>query len=116
MYNEATNQHLYTGDQTVAILGFGTVDITVQLSQDQTRVVTLSDVAYIPSFQINTVSYHCFKNAGGYWNTQHCPHMLMFHSYPYTTTEMMYGQYVVEYNSLKEATKDAAFVFCSAAS
>ena len=30
-YIEATNQHLYTGDQTITILGFGTVNITVQL-------------------------------------------------------------------------------------
>ena len=57
MYIEATNQHLYTGDQTVTILGFGTVNITVQLPQDQMKVVTLSDIAHVPSFQTNTVSY-----------------------------------------------------------
>ena len=114
MYIEATNQHLYTGDQTITILGFGTVNITVQLPQDQTKVVTLSDVAYVPSFQTNTVSYHCFKDAGGYWNIQHCPHMLMFHSHLYATTEMRYRQYVVEYNPLKEATKNTAFVSHSA--
>ena len=42
--------------------------------------------------------------------------MLMFCSHPYTTTEMRYGQYIVEYNPLKEATKDTAFISCSAAS
>ena len=114
-YIEATNQHLYTGDRTVTILGFGTVDITVQLLQDQTKVVTLSDVAHVPSFQTNTVSYHRFKDAGGYWNTQHCPCMLMFRSHPYATTEMRYRQYIVEYNPLKEATEDTAFISCSAA-
>ena len=80
------------------------------------KVVTLSDVAHIPSFQINTILYCHFKNAGGYSNTQHCPRMLMFHSHPYATTEMRYRQYVVEYNPLKEAMKDAAFISHSAAS
>ena len=41
--------------------------------------------------------------------------MLMFRSHPYATTEISYGQYVVEYNPLKEATKDTAFVSQSAA-
>ena len=89
-YIKATNQHLYAGDRTVTILGFGTVNITVQLSQDQTKVVTLSDVAHVPSFQTNTVLYCCFEDAGGYWDTQHCPRMLMFCSHPYATTEMRY--------------------------
>ena len=115
-YIEATNQHLYAGDRTVTILRFGTVNITVQLPQDQTKVVTLSDMVHVPSFQTNTVLYRCFKDAGGYWNTQHCPRMLMFRSHLYATTEMRYGQYIVEYNPLKEATKDTAFVSCSAAS
>ena len=65
-YIKVTNQHLYAGDWTITILGFGTVNITVQLPQDQTKIVTLSDVARVPSFQTNTVSYHHFKNAGGY--------------------------------------------------
>ena len=115
MYIEATNQHLYAGDWTVTILRFGTVDITVQLPQDQTKVVTLPDVAHVPLFQTNTVLYCRFKDAGGYWDTQHCPRMLMFHSHPYATMEMRYRQYIVEYNPLKEATKDTAFVSCSAA-
>ena len=41
--------------------------------------------------------------------------MLMFRSHPYATTEMRYRQYVVEYNPLKEATKDTAFISQSAA-
>ena len=73
-------------------------------------------MAHIPSFQINTVLYYCFKNAGSYWNTQHCPCMLIFCRHLYTTTEMRYRQYVVEYNPLKEAMKDAAFISCSAIS
>ena len=72
-------------------------------------------MVYVPSFQTNTVLYYCFKNARGYWNIQHCSHMLIFHNHLYTTTEMRYRQYVVEYNSLKEVTKDAAFISYSAA-
>ena len=72
-------------------------------------------MAHIPSFQTNTILYHHFENAGGYWNTQHCPHILIFHSHLYTTTEMRYRQYIVEYNPLKEAIKDAAFMSYSAA-
>ena len=68
MYIKATNQHLYTGDQIITILGFGTVNIMVQLPQDQTKIVTLSDIVHVPSFQIYTVLYHCFKDAGGYWD------------------------------------------------
>ena len=87
----------------------------VLLSQDQTKVVTLSDIAHVPLFQTNTVSYCCFEDAGGYWDTQHCPRMLMFRSHLYATTEMRYGQYIEEYNPLKEVTKDTAFVSHSAA-
>ena len=89
-YIEATNQHLYTGDRTVTILRFGMVNITVQLPQDQMKVITLSDMVHVPLFQINTVLYHHFKDAEGYWNIQHCPRMLIFCSYLYATTEMRY--------------------------
>ena len=88
-YIKATNQHLYAGDWTVTILRFGTVNITVQLPQDQTKIVTVSDVVHVPLFQTNTVSYCCFNDAGGYWNIQHCPHMLMFHSHLYATTKTL---------------------------
>ena len=47
--------------------------------------------------------------------TPSASHMLMFRSHPYATTEMRYRQYIVEYNPLKEATKDTAFISCSAA-
>ena len=41
--------------------------------------------------------------------------MLMFCSNLYTTMEMRYRQYVMQYNFLKEVTKDAAFISHSAA-
>ena len=40
--------------------------------------------------------------------------MLIFYSHLYATTEMRYRQYVMEYNPLKEAMKDAAFISYSA--
>ena len=62
----AIDQHLYTGDQTVNIVGFGAVDITVQLPQSCTKTVTLGDTAYVLLFQTNTVLYKQFEKAGDY--------------------------------------------------
>ena len=103
----ASDSNLYAGDRTIAILGFGTVDMTVQLPQGRTKTASLSDVAYVPSFQTSTVSYRCFKDVGGYWDTQSHLQMLMYKTTPYAITEMRYGQYVIEYNPLKEASTQA---------
>ena len=106
-FTPASDSNLYTGDRTIAILGFGTVDITVQLPQGRTKTASLSDVAYVPSFQTSTVSYRCFEDVGGHWDTQSHLQMLMYKTTLYAITEMRYGQYVIEYNPLKEASTQA---------
>ena len=107
IFTLAADDNLYAGHQTIAILGFRTVDITVQLPQGRTKTASLSDVAYVPSFQTSTVSYRRFEDVRGHWDTQSHPQMLMYKTNSYAITEMRYGQYVIEYNLLKRASTQA---------
>ena len=86
----------------------------VQLPQGCMKTVTLGDTAYVLLFQTNTILYKWFKKAGGYWDTQSCPQMLMYKTTLYTITEMLYRQYMVEHNQLEESTDVTLFATQSA--
>ena len=86
-FNTSNQDLLYTGDKLMPIKGYEAVDITVQPSDNETRIVTLANIAYIPTFHINTISFRCFEEAGGYWDTRAIPQCLMHGGKPFAITE-----------------------------
>ena len=108
-FNTSNQDSLYAGDKLVPIKGYGAVDITVRPSDNKTRIVTLANVAYVPTFHTNTISFRRFEEAGGYWDTRATPQCLMHGGKPFAITEKQYGQYVVEYNSIASRTTGATF-------
>ena len=108
-FNTSNQDSLYTRDKLVPIKGYGAVDITVRPSDNETRIVTLANVAYVPTFHTNTISFRCFEEAGGYWDTRATPQYLMHGGKPFAITEKQYGQYVVEYNPIASCTTGATF-------
>ena len=91
------------------IKGYGAVDITVRPSDNKTRIVTLANVAYVPTFHTNMILFRRFEEAGGYWDTRATPQCLMHGGKPFAITEKQYGQYVVEYNPIASRTTGATF-------
>ena len=89
------------------------MDITVRPSDNKTRIVTLTNVAYVPTFHTNTILFRCFEEAGGYWDTRATPQCLMHGGKPFAITKKQYGQYVVEYNPIASVRSDhAMWVTC----
>ena len=91
------------------IKGYGAMDITMRPSDNETRIVTLANIAYVSTFHTNTILFRCFEEAGGYWDTRATPQCLMHGGKPFAITEKQYEQYVVEYNPIASRTTGATF-------
>ena len=64
-----SDDYLVSGSTTYPITAYGTVDITVASPTGRTESVTLNQVALIPGFFTNLVSFSKAKAANIYWDT-----------------------------------------------
>ena len=64
-----SDDYLVSGSTTYPITAYGTVDITIASPTGRTESVTLNQVALIPGFFTNLVSFSKAKAANIYWDT-----------------------------------------------
>jgi hypothetical protein len=91
---------LIAGNSSVAIEGYGKVKIEVQCeitpnTPNGTRVITLLEVQYCPSFTTNVVSYNRFYDAGVYWQFE--TQTLQYGDIVLAKVPRKHGQWLLQY-------------------
>lgn len=89
------NQRLLTGSHQEVIEGFGSVDICVQTPNGQERTTTLYNVALVPTFHTNLVSFKRFQAIGGHWDTR--TRCLTYNGQSFCKVLSKHDQFVLEY-------------------
>ena len=86
------------GSGTVAIHGYGEVDVVVTNQRGRKRILRLHKVAYCPQFPTNIVSLQLLEDRGIDW--KHREGEMTFGGDPeaFGNTRRIHGQYVIEYN------------------
>ncbi|PZD22957.1 hypothetical protein A1F97_11291, partial [Pyrenophora tritici-repentis] len=93
---------LWAGNARVWIKAYGTVVIRVQ-GDCPTRLLHLYDVAYCPDLHCNLVSFRILRQQGLWWDTKSNPTVLRRRNdAAIATLQERYGQWVIEYNDVKQ--------------
>ena len=100
--------HVVCGSGSVAIQGYGEVNIDLTNLKGRVRSLKLHNVAYCPDFPMNLVSLRLLEARGIDWN--HRSGQLMFHDDLdiLGSTRRTHGQYVLEYHQAETYTTFAA--------
>ena len=69
-HSTTSNDYLISGSSTYPIQAYGTVDITVASPTGKRETIALKQVALIPGFFTNLVSYNRAQAANIYWDTK----------------------------------------------
>jgi hypothetical protein len=106
------SEYLLAGTQEVPVQGVGEVEICVE-TPDGISTITLTDVAYVPSFLTSLASLKRFMAKGIHWNTE--AGVLTFRQETFCKVLTHHGQSVLEYNPVNPTASDsqAAFPTCS---
>lgn len=105
-FREPTEERsLLAGNIEIPIEGYGSVSITLQCHTGPKKVELLN-VAYIPSFHTNIVSFRKLVTKGIYWDTR--KNQLMFKEQVFCTLKDHYGQWVLEYQ--ERDSQESAFI------
>ncbi|GES64853.1 integrase catalytic core [Aspergillus terreus] len=99
------DQDLYVGDNLVPIKGYGEVDIEGKTSKGKPALIELREVAYVPNFNINVLSYYRARQAGFYLQEPQC-RIVNKKQHEICQLQTMHRLMVVEY---KETGPNTAF-------
>ncbi|EKG09419.1 Integrase catalytic core, partial [Macrophomina phaseolina MS6] len=93
------DETLGSGNRSIPIQAWGTVDITVKTETGQ-GTITLNNVAFIPSFMSNLVSMSIALSKKIYWDTQNM--QLIHQGKHYCKVQQHQGHFLLEHNSNSE--------------
>jgi hypothetical protein len=100
-FKEATEeQFIAAGTECLPIEGWGTIRINTKCQGLRTgqRQVTITNVAYIPAFHTNVISYHILQAQG--WNWQINDGWILFQGLKYCQTTKHKRMWTLEYQPL----------------
>jgi hypothetical protein len=67
-FDRQSDEHVYHGNTSSQIQAYGTVRLRITAPNGKKEWFVLKNVAYVPGFIINIVSYHLARKAGYWWN------------------------------------------------
>jgi hypothetical protein len=93
---------LFAGQQTIPIIGFSVVQITVKCPGEPQgiRTIDFTDTCFVPAFHTSVVSLRRFIKHNVHWQTESCK--LTFKGDTFALTPIVFDQWVLEYNPLAE--------------
>ncbi|RKF53102.1 hypothetical protein GcC1_224036, partial [Golovinomyces cichoracearum] len=94
------DEFLWAGDTEIKINGYGTVIIRLESKEYQNgRLLTLKNVAFVPSLHTNVTSLRLLNAVHVHWDTELS--ILKFNGRHFANTQMMFNQWVLEYNPIQ---------------
>ena len=99
-HTTTSEDYLVSGSTTYQIEAYGTVDITITTPNGSKRNTTLHNVALVPSFFTNLVSFSRIMGAGIYWDTRKSTLFTIEHGIQndFCSLTPHNGYWIVEYN------------------
>ena len=99
-FRKAQEEQLIAGNTTIPIIGFGNIQITIQ-TPSGSRVITLLDTAFVPSFHTNVVALRRFNQKNVYWDQM--KNILIRDNKTFGYIQEKHQQWVLEYNPLSDS-------------
>lgn len=94
----AVGHYALCGSGTVAIHGYGEVDVVVTNQKGRKRILRLHNVAYCPQFPTNIVSLQLLEDRGIDWKHREGEMTIRGDPEAFGNTRRIHSQYVMEYN------------------
>jgi hypothetical protein len=95
---QAVGHYALCGSGTVAIHGYGEVDVVVTNQKGRKRILRLHNVAYCPQFPTNIVSLQLLEDRGIDWKHREGEMTIRGDPEAFGNTRRIHSQYVMEYN------------------